>query len=187
MVPRLALAVARRLRNAIATQIHKATVNRVGTGTKIFHSVFFIEPKKVEIGKNCLIWHGIAVDAEGPAGLLRIGDGAQINPNVTLDLTGHLEIGDNALISENSFLYTHDHGLDPRSEPTAYNKTIGKNSWIGMRSIILPRCQKIGESAVVGAGSVVVKDVPDGAIVAGSPARIVGWKDGFGPKAAASS
>ena len=54
--------------------------------------------------------------------------------------------------------------------------------YVGAASVILP-CVEIGSGAVVGAGSVVTKDVPPGAVVAGSPARVIRWKDGFGPDA----
>jgi heptaprenylglycerol acetyltransferase len=54
--------------------------------------------------------------------------------------------------------------------------------YVGAGSIILP-CVEIGSRAVIGAGSVVTKDVPPGAIVAGSPARMLGWAKGFGPDA----
>jgi acetyltransferase-like isoleucine patch superfamily enzyme len=50
---------------------------------------------------------------------------------------------------------------------------IGDDAWIGANAIVLPGCGRIGRGAVVGAGSVVTRDVPDFAVVAGNPARIV--------------
>lgn len=52
---------------------------------------------------------------------------------------------------------------------------IGNDVWIGMRSIIMPGV-KIGDGAVIGAGAVVTKDVPDYAIVGGVPARIIKYR-----------
>ena len=45
--------------------------------------------------------------------------------------------------------------------------------WIGTRAIILPGCKRIGKSVIIGAGSVVTKDIPDYAIVGGNPARVI--------------
>jgi hypothetical protein len=53
---------------------------------------------------------------------------------------------------------------------------IGHDAWLGERAIITPRCSHIGIGAVVAAGSVVTKDVPDFAVVAGNPARIIRYR-----------
>lgn len=53
---------------------------------------------------------------------------------------------------------------------------IGHDAWIGDNALILPRCSRVGIGAVVGAGAVVTKDVPDFAIVAGNPARILRYR-----------
>jgi acetyltransferase-like isoleucine patch superfamily enzyme len=50
---------------------------------------------------------------------------------------------------------------------------IGDDAWIGANAIVLPGCSRIGRGAVVGAGSVVTRDVPDFAVVAGNPARVI--------------
>ena len=100
----------------------------------------------------------------------------EINRDVHLDTTGGLSIGSGVLISEGAVIYTHDHGLDPRSAPDGLPKTIGRNVWIGTRAVILPKCQRIGTGAVIGAGAIVTRDVPPFAIVAGNPARVVGYR-----------
>lgn len=50
---------------------------------------------------------------------------------------------------------------------------IGGDVWIGARAIILPGCKRIGAHSIIGAGSVVTHDVPDYAIVAGNPAKVI--------------
>jgi acetyltransferase-like isoleucine patch superfamily enzyme len=52
---------------------------------------------------------------------------------------------------------------------------VGHDAWIGDYVVITPRCRRIGIGAVVGAGAVVTRDVPDYAIVAGVPAKVVGY------------
>ena len=87
---------------------------------------------------------------------------------------GLITIGDNVMIGPNVTIITPDHPRDAagRSTFSTVNRpiTIGRDSWIGAGSIILPGIT-IGERAIVGAGSVVTKDVPSDSIVGGNPAR----------------
>jgi maltose O-acetyltransferase len=53
---------------------------------------------------------------------------------------------------------------------------IDDDVWIGARAMILPGCQHIGKGVIIGAGSVVTKDVPDYAIVGGNPARVIKYR-----------
>lgn len=175
-----------RLSNMSATQAHRMTITAVGRGTRIFRGVKFADPSKVALGSDCLVWSGVRVTADGRQKNLKIDDRCQINRGVLLDVSGNLSIGRDTLISEEAVLYTHHHGLDPKSFPVPVDKIIGENVWIGMRAIVLPQCASIGDGAVVGAGAVVSRNVPAGAIVAGSPARVVGWRDGFLPATASA-
>lgn len=69
---------------------------------------------------------------------------------------------------------TLNHGFAPNDRQNLYHAPIhiGKSVWIGAHATILPNVT-IGDNAIVGAGSVVTKDVPDNAIVAGNPARFI--------------
>ncbi|WP_322893918.1 MULTISPECIES: acyltransferase [unclassified Yoonia] len=166
--------VCRRLALCAASLWHHATLAQVGAGSRFQAGVRFADPGCVRIGAGCYLQRGVEVSAEAGRAGLRIGDQVQINRDVHLDTTGGLVIGDHVLISEGVVIYTHDHGLDPRSAPVPLGKSIGTGVWIGLRAVILPQCRRIGDGAVVGAGAVVTRDVPAGAVVAGNPARVIG-------------
>ncbi|MCR4588346.1 MAG: sugar O-acetyltransferase [Lachnospiraceae bacterium] len=87
---------------------------------------------------------------------------------------GGIEIGDGSLIGHNVVLATINHDLRPAYQRKNHYKPvkIGKNVWIGSNSTVLPGIT-IGDWAVVGAGSVVTKDVGPYTIVAGNPARVI--------------
>lgn len=65
-------------------------------------------------------------------------------------------------------------GLQGSKEPTPLH--IAGDVWIGARVIVLPGCRRIGHGAVIGAGSVVTKDVPDWAVVGGNPATVIRYR-----------
>ena len=94
-----------------------------------------------------------------------------------------VKIGEHTLIGPNTHIYTACHCLDPkkRLNDIEYGKevTIGKNVWIGGNCCILPGIT-IKDNAVIGAGSVVTKDVPANVVVAGNPAKIIKTIDKIG-------
>ena len=110
-------------------------------------------------------------------GYLRIGSRTRLNHRVEIDYSGGVTIGSDVWISQNVLIETHDHVItsepkrDWRIETTPLE--IEDEVWIGANAIILPGVTRIGRAAVIGAGSVVTKEVPAGVVVAGSPARIV--------------
>ncbi|PUB12128.1 acyltransferase [Yoonia sediminilitoris] len=167
----------RRIRLLAATRMHRATLATVGRGSRFQPGVRFASPDRVSVGEDCYFWRGCNASAELSDAPLIIEDGVQINRDVHLDTTGGLTLGAGVLISEGVVIYTHDHGLDPRAAPRMLPKTIAADVWIGMRAVIMPQCRRIGRGAVVGAGAVVVHDVPEMAIVGGNPARILRYRD----------
>ncbi|HVS53822.1 MAG TPA: acyltransferase [Opitutaceae bacterium] len=107
-------------------------------------------------------------------GVLTIGDGVFVNFGTTISASSVVEIGDRALIANQVTILDHDfHGVDRRHEPEAPAPIrIGPDAWIGLKAIVL-KGVTIGRGAVVAAGSVVTRDVPEFTLVAGSPARPV--------------
>lgn len=84
-----------------------------------------------------------------------------------------IHIGSNTLVASGSVILSHDHCKRVGNNLPFYADTyIGKNCFIGVKAIILPGVT-IGDEVIVGAGSVVTKDVPSNSVVAGNPARII--------------
>jgi len=97
-----------------------------------------------------------------------------INQYVLLDGRGGLSIGSNVDIAERVVIWSMTHDAYDVNHKVVKKKTVLSDySWIGSDSIILAGVH-IGEGAVIAAGSVVTKNVPSLAIVAGNPARIIG-------------
>lgn len=146
---------------------------KVGQYNHIGSGIRFVFPWNICIGNRCVVGNRVRLWSEAEEGLLVISDHAQIGRECVLDFTGGLSIGEGALISEGCIVYTHDHGYDPHSNPDAKPLKIGKGAWIGARAIILPSVREIGENAIVGAGAVVSRDVPDDHIYVGSSGRLL--------------
>lgn len=128
--------------------------------------------KNVSIARDVLIRGGTT----GAWKYLKIGNNVAIAKGVVLTPRGGLEIGDNVLIGYDCKVLTANHTIPPRPEPIMSSGHIMKrirlenDCWIASHSVILPGIL-VGEGAIVGAGSVVTKDVPPFSIVAGNPAK----------------
>jgi len=83
-----------------------------------------------------------------------------------------IHIGKNSLIASNVCILTHDHCKRVDGQPLLADVYIGNKCFVAVGAIILPGI-KIGDEVIIGAGSVVTKDVPSNCIVAGNPARII--------------
>lgn len=98
-----------------------------------------------------------------------------IERNVLLDklYPQGIHIGNNTLIGSGVVILSHDHCKRVEdNQPYLVDTYIGRNCFIAINSIILPGV-KIGDEVIVGAGSVVTKDVPSNCVVAGNPAKII--------------
>ena len=132
---------------------------------------FYRYAMRLDIAPGVRILSGLWLDCRGKC---RIGPNTIINQNCRLDNRGGIEIGSNVSISPHVHILTADHdlaSLDFKGRELPVQ--IGNRAFIGSRAIILPGLT-LGEGCGVGAGSVVTKDVERSAIVAGSPARVIG-------------
>lgn len=105
---------------------------------------------------------------------IHIGRGVFINAGCKFQDQGGIWIGSGALIGHNTVIATLNHGCLPQERHDLIPKPvhIGKNVWIGSNSTILPGVT-IGDNAIIGAGSVVTKDIPENMIAVGCPARVI--------------
>ncbi len=108
-------------------------------------------------------------------GLLSIGHYALICPGVRIHAATSITIGNGVMLAHGSYVTDSDwHGIYDRCQPVGKTAPveIGDNAWIGDRAIVC-KGVRVGENSIVGAGSVVVRDVPPNTIAAGNPAVVV--------------
>lgn len=103
---------------------------------------------------------------------VKIGKNVFINNNLTCMSLGEVTIEDNVMIAPNVTILTNNHDLEDHQVLTYKPIHIRENAWIGAGAFILPGVT-IGKNAVVGAASVVTKDIPDNCVAVGSPAKII--------------
>jgi acetyltransferase-like isoleucine patch superfamily enzyme len=126
----------------------------------------------------------------GMGGSVHIGAGSHIQTRC--QLSGYVEeirIGRGVEIAPYCAFYPYDHGMDPASPIRVQPLTskgpivIGDNAWLGTGVIVLSGVH-IGQGAVIAAGSVVTRDIPENAIATGAPARVVKFRHELKPQAA---
>ena len=87
---------------------------------------------------------------------------------------GHLMMGEDVLFQGGGHKFDNpDVPIGAEGDMPDTPLEIGEDVWIGARAIVLPGCTRIGAHSIIGAGAVVTKDVPDYAIVAGNPAKVI--------------
>lgn len=127
-----------------------------------------------EVGENCYIeppfhsnWGGKNV---------HLGNNVYFNFNATMVDDTHIYIGDYTMLGPNVVIATAGHPILPklREKALQYNMPvhIGKNCWLGAGVIVLPGVT-IGDNTVIGAGSVVTKDIPANVVAVGNPCKVL--------------
>ena len=138
---------------AVKTDLLRSLLGKVGK------QVIIEPPFKCDYGYNIVVGVNFYANVN-----LVILDGAKVT------------IGDNAFIAPNVGIYTAGHPLDAERRNQgleyAYPIRIGNNVWIGAHSVILPGVT-IGDHVVIGAGSVVTKDIPSYSLAVGNPCRVI--------------
>ena len=127
-----------------------------------------------ECGENCYI--ELPFRANWGGHHVHFGSGIYANSNLTLVDDGHIYVGDKVMFGPNVTIATASHPINPelRDRGLQFNKDvyIGENTWIGAGVIIVPGV-RIGSNAVISAGSIVTKDIPNNVVAVGNPCRIL--------------
>lgn len=150
----------------------------IGSRTRVLGRVSAQNWGTMKIGSRVLIIGTITpVELVAfPGGSLEIGDNSFINYGVSLSASQLVRIGPRCNIGTYCNLLDNDfHSLEPekrQQKPPSAPIILEENVWLGARVIVL-RGITIGKDSVVGAGSIVTRDIPPGVLAAGSPAKII--------------
>jgi len=138
----------------------------------------------LEIGKGATLrlgrwsWIGHGSKIRVHEGEVSIGAKSVIGQECTISAFQHVSIGRECIVADRVMLIDFDHGVVEAERPIRlqgiYKRDVrvGNNCWIGYGACIL-RGATVGDNAIIGTSSVITKDVPDNAVVAGAPARVL--------------
>ena len=158
-------------------QFDASSFRHLGAGVVIEPGVLVFYPENIELHDNVYVGHN-AILKGYHRGLMTIGAGSWIGQQCFFHSAGDITIGQDVGVGPGVKILTSYHGDEGISKPIMHARVelasvaIGDGADIGIGAIILPGVT-VGRGAQVGAGAVVTADVPDYAVVAGVPARVL--------------
>jgi acetyltransferase-like isoleucine patch superfamily enzyme len=135
---------------------------------------------RVDFGR--FVWIGDGTKIRCHEGRVEIGDKTVMGQECTISAYQHVRIGQQCVIADRAMFIDFDHGVveveRPIRQQGIYKRDVivGSNVWIGYGACVL-RGVSVGDNAIVGTNSVVTKDVPANAVVAGIPARVIRMRE----------
>lgn len=159
---------------------------RIGTGTRLaFPQGTVFGTPWMEIGDHCVVGQDVTLTAGmmpdldlGPDTVLRLGNGVVLGRGSHIIADTDVRIGDDVFCGPYVYITSTNHSYDDPARPVGkqWPRTapveIGAGSWLGAGAVVLPGA-RLGRNVVVAAGAVVRGEVPDHAVVAGAPAKVV--------------
>ncbi len=173
------------IRLRLANRSARAQIMSVGTDLHIEPPFAVRGGDNIIIGRGFRSMSGLFLFAND--GALTIGDGCSLNTNVYIGASnGSITIGSHVLMGPNVVLRAADHGIlgdaPVTSQPHSRGSiTIEDDVWIGANCVVT-RNVRVGRGSIIGAGSVVTRDVPPGVVAAGVPARVIAERKDFSPE-----
>lgn len=165
----------------------RSEIKSFGRGSRYFMGSFIVGGKYISIGNNTIIDKHVSITAHTVKevtnkDIIKIGDNCGIGPYSQITAINKIILGNGVRTGSSILITDNSHGkfiieelkLRPSIRPL-YSEgevVIGDNVWIGAKVSILPGVH-IGESAIIGANSVVTRDIPSYSVAVGSPARII--------------
>lgn len=134
---------------------------------------------RISFGDRCVLDRDLTVECFGE---LTVGDRTVFGHRCTIGVRSRVSIGADSLIAEMVSIRDHDHRFADLHRPVrdqgvdVADVVIGRNVWLGSKVTVL-KGVRIGDGAIVGAGAVVTRDIPAGAIALGVPARVLRYRE----------
>ena len=163
-------------------QIHCDSV-KIGEFSRVGNDIK-INCKSFEAGGWLFMWDRVEVGrggCTGPNSNVKIGNHVGIFEGTIINPSESIEIGDDVGIGGEVMIWTHGAWLDvTQGFPSDFGPVkIGNNVWLPARNIVLPNVT-IGDNSVIGIGSIVNRNIPDGSLAAGSPCKVI--KENYYPR-----
>lgn len=167
----------------IVTALYTKKFEKFGHDSVLYHPLCIRGRENICIGNQTTILNGVRMqvynDLTGKQSKIKIGDNCYIGYNNTFLAGGNITLEDGVLMASNILISSENHSINPESPDYYMDQKlscapiiVGEGTWIGEKVSILSGVT-IGKKCVIGAGSIVTKDIPDFSIAVGSPAKVI--------------
>jgi acetyltransferase-like isoleucine patch superfamily enzyme len=168
--------------------LRRRLLTRAGRRWRTHGPVFFGRGLELEVAPGArldfgrFVWIGDGTKIRCHEGVVEIGEKTVLGQECTISAYRRVRIGEQCVIADRAMFIDFDHGVVEVERPIRkqgiYKREVevGSNVWIGYGACVL-RGVRVGDNSIVGTNSVVTRDVPANAVVAGIPARIIRMRE----------